>query len=134
MNWGPERYGPFFFSLGAPALVCLVVGLTACTHKRLPKLPARTRLVVHTILSAALGVLAAAWIHFVPCLHLICDGGYHDDPSLRTVLSWALGPVASATSATLFARQRRPLKSPEVVVAVGQIVAIDLVETVGTVV
>ena len=113
MNWGPERYGPLLFTLGAPLFVLCTSVTAAILWHRLPDVRPRTRLLLHTAMSVALGVLMAAWVHFAPCLVYICDGGYYDNPAMRVVASWVGGPSAAAFAATLFARLRSIPDSPK---------------------
>jgi hypothetical protein len=128
MEWGPERYGPFFSTIGAPAFVAIAIGVTACYYERLPKLRRRLRFVVHALVAGVFGTLVAVWAHFVPCLYLVCDGGYYDDKSFRVALSWALGPIAASICAAGLARLQHGSKSvaPEIPVTIGEVVAVQI--------
>lgn len=126
MEWGPERHGPFFLTIGAPAFVAVTTGVTACYYERLPKLRSRLRFVVHALVAGAFGTLVAVWIHFVPCLYLICDGGYYDDKSTRAALSCAIGPIAASVCAAGLVRLPHGSKNvaPAIPITVGEVVGV----------
>ena len=83
--WGPERYGVVAITTGVP----IVFGLLLFV---LVKLRVNNK-VARALVAIVGGLCAAAWVQFLPCLSMICDGGYEDDPALRFILQFVIGPV-----------------------------------------
>lgn len=79
--WGPERYGVVAITVGAPILLCMLFVLRVNNK------------VARALVAVVSGLCAAGWVQFLPCLSMICDGGYEDDPELRFILLFVTGPV-----------------------------------------
>lgn len=97
-DWGPVRYGPILFLVGAPFALALLTCLIVHISRRVSPLKPFAQCVANIVLSTGMGVLVALWVSCLPCLYYICDGGPWDNLILRFVLMWLIGPFTSALS------------------------------------
>ena len=101
---GQGRVGVLLLVLVGPALLVATLAALHCFLERAKLTP-----LLSTVLVGIGSVLASFWVHFLPCLMLICDGGYEDYPSTRYFLQVITGPsVAAAASCWIWSRDHHP--------------------------
>ena len=122
MDWGPERYGPIGFVVGGAALASVAVGVALCCRRAVcgcfDRLAWPTRLMLVMLGGAGVSVFASVWAHFVPCMWLLCDGGYGDNKPLRLSLLAGTGPVSTGVIVSAWVLHERRRERAKAVVGV----------------